>query len=209
MAYEFKLDEAAASEVVGGGAFGTLDTGIYGVTINHASLDKDNFKNDVVNISITTDSGHETTIWGLGIGEKNENGSENFDYKKWQSLAKLGGMKTGETAPFKITKEDGALIKEVVVFKELMGKKLKMAIQKVFWASKDFSKDGENNEIYAVYSEDGRNVAEMNANGSAENIEKVGARLKDKETKSYKAMIAKGGSKPAQANDIDEDEVPF
>lgn len=184
--FVFKLEEEAALEAnVGGGSFGVLDTGIYDVTISHAAIDKTKNGNNVVNIAIKTDTGHETTIWGMCIDPTWASGAENYDYKKWQSLAALAGMRTGETVPFTLELSNGQT-KQLVVFKELHGFKCKLAIQKKLDVYNGDVR--ESNVIYEFYGADGKTYAEKAANKDANRIGKVESRLSDYETKPYKAL---------------------
>lgn len=199
MAYEFKINTEAATQEVGGSAFGTLDTGIYDVTLDTVSLDTTAKGNNTVNIGLTTSSGHQTTLWGMCIDEKWKSGAENFDLHKWSKIQTVGQMKTGEQAPFKILKDDGSVLKEVVVFKELSGLKLKLAIQKKLDAYNGEAK--ESNIIFEVFDAEGKTTS-----GDSEKLGKIESRLKDIETKEYKKL---GGQTSSPAEDIEDDDVPF
>ena len=61
MAYEFKINTEAATQEVGGSAFGTLDTGIYDVTLDTVALGETKKGNNTVTIGFTTSSGHRAT----------------------------------------------------------------------------------------------------------------------------------------------------
>lgn len=182
--FEFSLNNDIALEAENtGGSFGVLDTGVYSITIKHAAMNKTKNGNNVVDISIQTEDGHETTIWGMCIDPTWASGSENYDYKKWQSLAAVTGMKTGETAPYKLELSNGQ-VKDLVVFKELQGAKLKVALQKELSVYQGDVK--EKNIFHSFYFEDGCTLSERMSKKTAERIDKVAARLTDKHDKSYK-----------------------
>jgi len=200
--YVFKLDEEAAKTEASSGGFGTLDTGIYKIKVNYVSLDKNNFGDNAVNVNLTTEDGHTTTVWGLGVEPKTGSGMENYDYPKWSQLQVLGEMKTGELVDYDIKKDDGTVLKTVKVFSELTGIDLVVAIQKVHYATKA-GKVGDNNEFYQFFSAEGKTVSELKENQPVEKLNKIKTRLKDKETKSYKEFMANGGT-PAQEEDEDD-----
>lgn len=188
---EFVFDEEVAEEAEqGGGSFGTLDTGVYKVTINHASLGKTTGGNNTLSLGITTDSGQETTIWSaFGTIDKTwASGSENFGYKDFQSFMAACGAKSITPVPYDLKKEDGTLIKKLSVVKELHGVICTLAIQKEF----DFynGEEGESNVIHSSYNSKGQTYLEAKSNLKAEKIDKVGSRLKDRTTKRYKAAQA-------------------
>ena len=189
--FTFTLDNDIAMKAENtGGSFGVLDTGIYSFTIKSASIDKTQNGNNTINLGIETDTGHETTIYGMCIDPTWASGSENYDYPKWQSLASLCGMKTGERVPYKLELSNGQT-KELTVFKELMGKKLKAAIQKSLSYYKGEVK--EKNIIHSFYSEDGKALSELSSNKPAVKIDKIASRLSDHHDKTYKKHMASGG----------------
>ncbi len=205
MEFKFDLDTDIALTAEGsGGAYGILPTGIYSVTIMHASVGKSfDGQNNEVNIAIKTDDGHETTIWGLGIDATKANGQENYDYKKWQSLAAVTGMKTGEQAPYKLELSNGA-VKDLVVFKELQGVQIKAAIQINRYMS-NAGEVKEKNIFHSFYNKDGKSLSEIVGNKDATQIDKVAARLSDKIAKNMKGATTAPAetSTPTEENSAD------
>ena len=181
-------DELAAEAESTGGSFGTLDTGIYGVTINFAALDKTAKGNNTLALDITTADGHRTTIWGAfgTIDKVWASGSENYGYKDLQAFMAVLGVKSMTPTPYALKKDDGTLIKNLSVVKELHGVKCKLAIQKELSVYNGEVK--ESNIIYSSYNAKGQTYLEVKSNSDAEKIYKVAERLKDKETKEYKKL---------------------
>ena len=114
--FTFEEDIAEEAEVTGG-TFGTLDTGIYGVTINFASLGQTAKGNNTIALDITTDDGHQTTIWSaFGTMDKTwASGAENFAYKDFMSFMGACGAKIITPTPFSLKKDDGTIIKDFEV----------------------------------------------------------------------------------------------
>lgn len=185
MEFVFEYDENLALEAEStGGSFGTLDTGIYNIKSVVASLSKTKKGNNTVDLSIVTDTGHETIIYGaFMIDKKWASGSDNFGIDKWNQFVGVMGMKTGETAPYTLELSNGNK-KELTVFKEVHGKPMVLAIQKEL--SVYNGEVREKNVIHSSYNEEGKALSEMIAGKPAEKVEKVKERLKDKEDKSYK-----------------------
>jgi hypothetical protein len=182
-------DDIAAEAGSEGGSFGTLDTGIYGVTINFAALDKTSKGNNTLALDITTDDGHTTTIWSaFGTIDKTwASGSENFSYKDFMAFMGVLGVKSITPTPYALKKDDGTLIKNLSVVKELHGVKCKLAIQKELDIYNGEVK--ERNLIHSSYNAKGKNYLEAKSNSEAEKIVKVAERLNDKESKRYKQSL--------------------
>ena len=183
--FTFEDDIAVEAENTGG-SFGTLETGIYDVTINFGALDKTSKGNNTLALDITTADGHQTTIWGAfgTIDKMWASGSENYGYKDFQGFMAACGAKTITPTPYALKKDDGTLIKNLSVVKELHGVKCKLAIQKVLDVYNGEVK--EKNEIHSSYNAKGQTYLEAKSGSPAEKIAKVAERLKDKETKQYK-----------------------
>ena len=176
----FSVDAEAAAEVsTGTASFGVIDTGVYEGTIKFASLDKTKNGNNTVTIKFVTEDGFEATIWSLCIDPTWKSGAKNFDYAKFQQLAIACGMKNGAVEPYDILNKDGGVVKTVNVFTELTGKECTLAIQKELGYYK--GEEQEKNKLHSTY-----------VNGDNK-IEKVADRIKDLETKEYKAYKAGGG----------------
>ncbi len=189
--FVFDNELAAEAETEGqGGTFGVLETGIYKVTINFASLDKTSKGNNTLSLDITTDTGHKTTLWSsFGCIDKTwSSGSENFGYKDFMSFMGACNVKSITPTPYSLKKEDGTLIKELSVVKELQGKTCTLAIQKELDIYNGNEK--ERNLIHSSYNAKGQTMLEAKEGSEAVKITKVGERLKDKESKAYKASKA-------------------
>jgi len=199
----FSFDEDLVEEAEAtGGSFGTVETGIFkGVTINFASLGKTANGNNTVALDITTADGHDLTIWSafMTIDKTWSSGSENFGYKDWQAFMVACGAKTITPTPFALKKDDGTLIKDLSVIKELHGVKCSLAIQKRFTTDKH-GDEKIDNIIHSSYNAKGQTYLEAKGNQPAEKIEKVATRLKDKITKEWKAL---GNSAPV----VEEEEM--
>ena len=187
--FTFEDDIAVEAENTGG-SFGTLETGIYDVTINFGALDKTSKGNNTLALDITTADGHQTTIWSAfgTIDKMWASGSENYGYKDFQGFMAACGVKTITPTPFALKKDDGTLIKNLSVVKELHGAKCRLAIQKVLDVYNGEVK--EKNEIHSSYNAKGQTYLEAKSGTPAEKITKVAERLKDKETKQYKQSLA-------------------
>jgi len=200
LAFNFDEDTLVEAEATGG-SFGTLDTGIYDVTINFASLGKSKKGNNTLALDITTADGHQTTIWGAfgTIDRTWSSGAENFRYGTFQALMAAVGAKSITPTPYQLKKDDGTLIKDLSVIKELHGKTCKLAIQKVLDVYN--GEVTEKNEIHSCYNNKGQTYLEVKSNTESEKLAKVASRLQDKLTKEYKAM----GSMPATGAPIEDD----
>jgi hypothetical protein len=201
----FEEDLVESAETAQGGSFGVLDTGIYDVTINFASLDKTAGGNNTLALDITTSTGHRTTIWSsFGTIDKAwVSGKENFGYKDFQSFMAAVGAKSITPVPYALKKDDGTLIKQLSVVKELHEKKMKLAIQKEYDVYNGQVK--EKNVIHSSYNAKGQTYLEAKSNEPADKINKVLERLKDKESKAYKAHVLSGTSPFIE--DISDDDL--
>ncbi len=198
--FNFNEDEVIEAESGGEGSWGVLDTGIYEVTINFASLDKTAKGNNTVALDITTADGHQTTIWSAfgTIDKAWASGTENYGYKDWQAFMVANGAKTITPTPYTLKKEDGTVIKELSVIKELHGSKCVLAIQKELDIYNGQEK--ERNLVHSSYNAKGQTYLEAKGNLPAEKKDKVAARLQDKKSKAYKAQ---GASAPV----VEEEEM--
>ena len=185
---EFVFDDELVEEAEkeSGGSFGVLPTGVYAVIINFASLDKTAKGNNTLSLDITTDTGHRTTLWGCfgTIDKAWASGKENFSYKDFQAFMGALGVKSITPTPYDLKKEDGTLIKQLSVVKELHGVKCRLAIQKELDVYNGEVK--ERNIIHSSYNAKGQTYLEAKAGTPAEKITKVGERLSDKISKAYK-----------------------
>ena len=199
--FVFVIDEeASASASTGGGSkFGTMETGVYDVTIGTASISKTKNGNNVMDLSIKTDDGHETTIYqAFMMDAKWSSGADNYGYATWQAFITTTQMKGMSVFQKPLVKEDGTAISKngqpivLSAIKELEGKKVKLAIVKVFDMNKGEPTEG--NEVFASFTTDGASSKEV-LSGSASGVvlEKLSTRLSDKKTKTYKAWEADAG----------------
>ena len=209
----FEIDEeASASASTGaGGKFGTLDTGIYDAVITSASLGKTKAGNNVMDLSIKCDDGHELTIYQAFVMDKKwASGADNFGYNTWQAFITTTQMKGMTKFQKPLLKEDGTPVMKngqpVVLnaIKELEGAKIKLALVKVL----DYHKNEvqETNEVFATFNADGASSKEILSGSQAGQVlEKLAPRLADKHEKAYKAFIANGGE--TEDNGVDDSSV--
>ena len=102
-------------------------------------------------------------------------------------------MKTGERKPYKLELSNGT-VKELVVFTELQGKKIRVALQRELdWYNNALS---ERNVFHSFYTEEGKTLSEIVSKKDANAIDKVATRLSDKITKRYKQANAGGSAVP-------------
>jgi len=201
--FVFVLDEAEAlkASTGAGGKFGTLETDMYDVTITTATLGKTKGGNNVLDLSIVTEDGHETTIYqAFALDPKWTSGAENFGYKTWQAFIVATGIKGMTTFQKPLLKEDGsAVIKNgspivLNAVKELEGAKVTLAIVKAL----DYHKGEvtEDNEVFASFrtSDKASSKEILTGTGIGGTYEKMKGILSDKHEKAYKAYKADGGS---------------
>jgi len=214
MDFVFNLDTEVASTAGGsGGSFGTMETGVYDVTIVTATLGKTKSKNNCIDLSLVTADGHEKTIYQAFIlDEKWATGSVNHGYKDWMAFAVVMGLKGITTFNKPLVKEDGSPVMKngqpVVLnaVKELDGKKCKLAIVKEL----DFYKGEvtEDNIVFASFTEAGLNANEKINSLDPEALGKLDGRLSDKKTKRLKAHIANGGSAEVSGDTNEDKQEP-
>jgi len=190
--FEFEEDIAETAEKPRDGGWGVLETDMYPVTINFASLGKSKAGENTISLDITTDSGHRTTLWTIGgsngfpgiIDKVKASGKPNFGFSTIQALMGVCGVRQMTPVPHRLEKDDGTLIKELSVVKEFTGVKCVLAIQKVY----DFylGEVKEKNELHSSYNEDGKTYLEAKGNLPADKKDKVAKRIKDVKTNNYK-----------------------
>ncbi|NOQ31132.1 MAG: hypothetical protein GQ570_08430 [Helicobacteraceae bacterium] len=212
--FVFNLDtEVASTAGNGGGSFGTMETGIYDIVIDHAVLSKTKSGNNKLDLSFTTTDGHNTTIYqAFMMDEKWTTGSDNFGYKDWQAFAVVAGLSSFTTFQKQLLKDDGTPVLKngtpivLTAVKELEAKKLKLAIVKSLDAYQ--GEVTEKNEIFASFTEAGLNANEKTNSLESTALGKLDGRLSDKKSKKYKAFIADGGSteEVAEAEEATTDE---
>jgi len=212
--FVFEIDEeASASASTGGGSkFGTLETGMYDVTITTASLGKTKGGNNKIDLSIVTADGHETTIYQAFVPDKKwSTGSENFGYKTWQAFITASGMTGLTTFQKPLLKEDGSPVMKngapivLNAIKELEGKQVTLAIVKKL----DFHNGEEKaeNEIFASFSfpahaSSKEILGKTEAGLTYNKMKDVLADRMTKEYKAYKADAPEAGTAP-EAEDED------
>jgi len=202
----FNLEEVSNAQEAKVSSFGVLETGMYkNCTVVRAVANKTKAGNNIIDLTIKTDTGAETTIYqAFELDQKWANGKPNeFGYPRWLRFAKACGMKSAQTFQDALVKEDGTPIfkkgtqTQIVLtcYKDLHGKKVDLGIQKVLDVYNGEVK--ESNEVYDSF-----------AVGS-ETSDKLGAKLtKTKETKEYKTFIANGGNPSASYKDMSVDSNP-
>ncbi len=196
MDFNFNVDNDIALEAeTAGGSFGVLDTGPYQFTINHASISKSKNGNNMLDINLTTEAGHSTTLYGMCIDPQWASGSENFQYSTWQSLAALAGMKTGERKPYELVLSNGNKI-PLEVFTELQGKPMSAIIQKEFDIYNGAVK--ERNVFHSFYSPEGLTLSEIAGKKEPAIMARKAGTVSDKQSKQYK-QSGLGGAAPVAA----------
>ncbi len=190
----FKLDLDVASSASQGGR---IETGIYVVEIIKAYVYKTDNGNNIVDLELRSNNGEVGFINRLCIDQKWESGSDNLDYKRWQELAASAQMQSLTT--FESTRKTKNGEVQVAQIKELVGKKIQVAVYREF--------DVYNNEekvslkLSNTFLADGRSVSEAQAKKPAERIDKIGGRLVDYHTKEHKAW--KGGATTATSAPVE------
>lgn len=191
----FNLEEVELAKESQVSSFGVLPTGMYkNATIVRAVANKTKGGNNIIDLTLKTEDGKETTIYqAFELDQKWASGKLNeFGYPRWLRFAKACGMKSASTFKDALVKEDGTPIfkkgtqEQIVLtcYKELHGKKVDLGIQKVLDVYNGTVK--ESNEVYDSF-----------ACGSATSDKLAEKLTKTKETKEYKAFIANGGSPTA------------
>lgn len=185
----FNFQEVQEVQEAVAGGYGLLETGVYkDCTIVRAVHSKTKAGNNAIDLTLRTNTGHETTIYqAFTMDAKWANGSDNkYGYAAFLRFAKAAGMKTADTFQEPLLDREG---KQVVKkgtntpviftsFKDLKDKKVDFGIQKVLDIYD--GKVKETNEIYDTF-----------ACGS-ESSDKLATRLKDKMTTAYKEFEADG-----------------
>ena len=187
----FNLEEVESAKESQVSSFGVLETGMYkNATVVRAVAGKTKAGNNVIDLTLKTADGKETTIYqAFELDQNWANGKPNeYGYPRWLRFAKACGMKSAQTFQEALVREDGTPIfkkgtqEQIVLtcYKDLHGKKVDIGIQKV-------------NDIYNGSVQEYNEVYDSFAVGS-ETSDKLGAKLtKTKLTKAYKAFVADGG----------------
>ena len=194
----FNLTEVQEAQEAVAGGFGLLETGMYkNCTIIRGVHSQTKAKNNMLDLSIRTETGHECTIYqAFCMDAKWASGRDNkYGYEAFLRFAKASGMNSAETFQDALLDRDGkpVLNKKTnapvvfTSFKALANKKVDLGIQKVLDIYE--GKIQETNEVYDTF-----------ACGS-ESSDKLATRLKDKQTPAYKEFMADGGS-------VEDDSAP-
>lgn len=133
MAFEFKLDTAAAEKNVFGGK--KTKSGIGKFVIEAAYMKQTKNGNNVIDIVTVNEAGGKAIIFGHCIDEKWSSGAENPGYNAFQELAVIAGMQTGQTVAS--TRVEKGTTVPAVEFAELKGKTLWLGIQEVYSVGED------------------------------------------------------------------------
>jgi len=183
---KFTFDEAAALETgASAGGKKVLDTGVYDVTIKTASIATASTGTEGIDWSLQVDGAkYPNMVYGFWIFKAN--GDKIFNFSTLQGLMGVLGVK--ELTEFTKDIEVQGGTKKVQAYKELDGKRCKVAIAKVYDVYNNAVT--EKNEIKAFFSEDGKTFAEQTKNSEAKQILWYQDKMKDTETKAYKAYKA-------------------
>lgn len=211
MAFVFEKDEKLALAAGNGGSLGT---GIHKVKILGAYLTETKGGNNQIDLELESTTGGKATIYNMCIDEKwkptakNPNGAENYDYSKWQELAAVAGMKTGETVACK-RKDFNGVEKDAIAFTELANKVITIALQIKLDVNNKTNKKTTARTLQRTFFETGHSLAEKTAATEPKQSVTLASSLKDYETKAYKAWSpsADAAGTDGQATDTVE-EVP-
>lgn len=196
--FKFELDENAASTAGGNG--GGITTGVHEVKITGAYLETDKSGNPRLDLSFENEQGSGCTIYGIAIDKTFKNGSKNYDYAKFQELAQICKMKTGETAEVQRPGKEGAL-RPAIAFVELMDKQVQIAVH----SELDVYNNNEEKRrrLYRTFDAEGKSVTEIKTNKPAKDIEWVKENIQDFSNKAHKKWIADGNA--GNNNTVSED----
>lgn len=182
---EFKLD-LDANAALNAGKGGSLDTGVHKVKIEGAFLYQTEAGNNMLDLELAGSTGGKATIFGLCIDAKWKSGAENYDYPKFQELAAVLGMKTGATTPVKRQDFNG-VVTDAVVFTEMMDQVVTIAIQIEHDINKNNGKATKKRKLNRTFFETGHSLAEKQAGSEAKQSTALAGKIKDYETKAFKA----------------------
>jgi hypothetical protein len=200
---KFEFNEAKAMDT-GAGEAGkkVLDSGVYDVTLNTVSEVTASTGTEGIDFNFTVDGAkYPNMVYGLWTHRAD--GTELFGTNIVQSLMGVLGIK--KLTPYEKTIEirDGA--KKVSAYKELDGKRVKVAVQKVLDIYNGEVK--EKNEIKAFFGVDtGKTYSENKSGSEAKQIKWYQDKLEDKETTEYKKWKLDAGDDEGTADDDSETE---
>jgi len=177
--FKVKFDETAA-KTEGGMGGGNLPSGVYDAVIDTASITKAGTGTTGIDWNLNID-GNRLMVYGMWL--QKSNGDKLFSYNILQGLMGLLGIDELTTYEKTIDVKNGQKVVDAI--KELDGKRVKVALQRVldWWDGKESIKY----EIKAFMDpETGQTYTEKVAGRPAKQIEYY-KKLKDKETPEYKA----------------------
>ena len=182
--YDFNEKDALAS---GGTSTGSkiLDTGVYDVVINHATKEVAGTGTEGIAWQLQVE-GHKYPNMIYGMWTYKANGDKLFSADIVQGLLGIIGGQGLTEFKKEIQVKDGT--KTVTAYKELDGKSVKVAIQKVLDVYNGEVR--EKNEIKAFFNQEGKTYSEAVRGGEAKQIKYYGENLQDKETTEYKKFMA-------------------
>ena len=195
----FEFNEKAATESTGNGGSKCLETGVYDVTLITVSKTIAKTGTEGIDVSFQVEgSKYPNVVYGMWHTKSNGD-SIAFNANKIQALMGLLGGK-GLTEFTKEIEVRGGT-KNVTAYKETEKFVCKLAIKK----SLDIYNGDvtEKNEIEAFLSAEGKTYAEQAGNKPAKQMEYYSSKMKDSESKAYKAYIADGGAQE-ESEDTDE-----
>jgi len=182
--YDFNEETALTADAPQGGKK-VLDTGVYDVTILTASETIASTGTEGIDWSLQVEgSKYPNMIYGFWTYKAN--GEKIFNADTLNGLMGILGVKT--LTPFQKSIEVQGGTKTVTAFKELDGKKCKVAISRVLDVYNGEVK--EKNEIKAFFGTDGKSYAETVKGSEAKQVNWYADKMKDTETKAYKAYKA-------------------
>lgn len=182
----FTFDQGSA---ISADATGSIETGVYDVTIDTVSAREASTGTIGVDYSFVLEDGRKAIVYGSWIRKKS--GETLIDGDKLNALMGLVGAKTLTEYNKEIEVKDGK--KMVRAMKELDGQKIKVALFKEHDVYN--GEERTNLKIHSFFSTKGFSYSEI-VSGAKEpkKLKYVEANLKDSYTKRYKEMQAIGST---------------
>lgn len=193
----FEFNEAEALETGSKGSK-VLDTGIYDVTIETASITVASTGTEGIDWSLHVEGAkYPNMVYGMWHSKKDGTKIANGNPQLISGLMALLNVKS--LTEFDKTIEIKGGTKVVKAYKEFDQVKVQVAIQKVLGFYN--GEVTEKNEIRAFFDKNGKTYAERIKGSEAKQIEYMKSNLKDKEDKDYKVAMANGAGEEEPETD--------
>lgn len=198
MGFELKLDGNVA---LSAGKGGTINTGVHSIKVLNAFLSTTKKGDNVVELELESSDGSKANVYNLCITEKWKSGSVNHDYKVWQELINVAGLKSGDTTSVERTKFDGTK-EQVDSINGLKDVQVIGAIQVQF---EEYNGDEKKKrKLTRVFYTDGKSLAEKQAGKPAKQSIALSESIKDYYTKSWKQVFGAGAKTLSDASPSEE-----